>query len=88
MGTPHLTFRTVCSVVLQVPSESVDRVYVELPDDADSIDDSVLPELVRVLVKGGKITVRYREGAKSFENRLVCAPPRPSGHAPRVLWQY
>jgi len=47
-------------------------VYVEFPDVADSVDDSVFPELIRVLVKGGKITVRHREGAKSFEDRLVC----------------
>jgi len=50
----------------------VDRVYVEFPDVAASVDDSVFPELIRVLVKGGKITVRHREGAKSFEDRLVC----------------
>ncbi|KAJ1477750.1 hypothetical protein T484DRAFT_1820096 [Baffinella frigidus] len=68
-------------LALQLPSESVDRVYVEFPDVADSVDDSVFPELIRVLVKGGKITVRHREGAKSFEDRLVfggCVDTRSS----------
>ena len=43
----------------KITAETVDRCYIELPDSL-SVHPTFLPELMRVLKKGGKVCVRHR----------------------------
>ena len=65
-ATLHFLHESVIGAqcTLQIPADSVDRCYIELPDPTANVHASFMPELMRVLKKGAKICVRHRNGFK------------------------
>ena len=64
----------MCAVALPLPAEWAAAVVIDLPSAKNEVHPSAMPEILRVMAKGAKVSITHRDKAadtKAWIDRLV-----------------